>query len=262
MLTTRTQSKLWDTYTGACLKTLKHNHIVRAVALPPGKNPILLATGGNEKKLRVFDINRSTESTSTSSSPSSVDDNPGTTSIPLFELGPGLHEGTIKSIVWGPDFNTVITASEDKVLRWFDQRARRLITTTTLEGELGTAELNMGLNATNSHKAIISVAAGKNAYFFDGYNPGLLIKKVQTSHEIASLAVNIDARRFIVGGSKDTWVREYGLDDETELALHKGHHGPVWSANFTPNGKIYATGSEDGTVKLWKFCEEPYGLWK
>lgn len=47
-----------------------------------------------------------------------------------------------------------------------------------------------------------------------------------------------------------------------ETDVHKGHHGPIWSISFSPDGKLYATGSEDGTIKMWKNCVGPFGLWR
>lgn len=93
--------KVWDTYSGQCLHTFPHNHIVRATAIDaPGERII---TGGHEKKLRLFDLSK-------------PDADPQEF---LTSSAGGAHEGNIKSVVWGrgPHSNTIISAGEDKTLR-------------------------------------------------------------------------------------------------------------------------------------------------
>lgn len=142
------------------------------------------------------------------------------------------------------------------MIRWWDLRARSCAAKFELDGMVGTCELDASSNPS------LSVAAGKSAYFFSGTQPGQLIKKITTSKDIAAVALHAEQRKFVTGGVGDTWVRVYDFEDESELELQKGHHGPIWTINFSPDGKMYATGSEDGTVKLWKFCSDPYGLWR
>jgi WD40 repeat protein len=44
---------------------------------------------------------------------------------------------------------------------------------------------------------------------------------------------------------------------EADIALLKGHAGPVVDFDFSPfNDNLLATASEDGTVKLWNIQEE------
>ncbi|KAF2843467.1 WD repeat protein [Patellaria atrata CBS 101060] len=252
-------AKVWDTHTGEALHTLQHNHIVRAVSFPNQPQPQILATGGAEKKLRIFDLSRS----STSSSPTNPTANGSSASTPpSFEIGQGVHGGTIKSIVWGNDLNIITTAAEDQKIRWWDLRTRTPIGEYTVDGKVGTCELDIAGTEGSAGSGVISVAAGKSVYFFDGAHPAQLIKSVKTTAEVASVALHSAARKFVTGGGGDTWVRVWDFDEEKELEMGKGHHGPIWSASFSPDGKLYATGSEDGTVKLWKFTTGPYGLWR
>lgn len=232
------QSKVWDTHTGEALHTLTHDHIVRAVAFPNQERPQILATGGKEKKLRIFDLN---------------------TPAQPYEIGAGVHNDTIKSIVWTADPNILVTAAEDKKIRWWDLRTQSTIGEYAVEGPVGTCELD-----NTSSDGVLSVAAGNSVYFFNGGAPAALVKSIKTPYELASVALHSGQRRFVTGGSNqnDTWVRVWDFDAETELETNKGHHGPIWSASFSPDGKLYATGSEDGTVKLWKFTNGPYGLWR
>ena len=242
---------------------MPHGHIVRAVAFPNQPTPQVLATGGFEKILRIYDLAHAVGSipNSNNSSPTNSDSNVGSMRSPWYEIGAGVHGGTIKSIVWGSDNNTLISAADDNTVRWWDIRARGSIAARTLEGSIGSCEMNDLSAAVPYRDPVLSVAAGNSAYFFSGTDPGLLIKQVTTPHPIASVAIHAAERKFVTGGTHDTWVRIYSFDEERELELHKGHHGPIWSVSFAPNGKLFATGSEDGTVKLWKFTKDPYGLW-
>lgn len=253
-----------------------------------------------EKKLRIFDLTRSGSSNgnnNSSSSPTSSQDpssangsNSGSSgSTTSYEIGPGVHGGTIKSIVWNKDYNILTTAAEDRKIRWWDLRSRQPVVEYAVEGTIGSCELN-SLATQPNDPGIISVAAGKSVYFFDGATPGRLLKKVDFKYEVASVAVNNETGRFVTGAAEDTWARVYDLHTDEELGtsfppslpytylsfpldikkktntkipeVQKGHHGPIWSVSYSPDGKIYGTASEDGTIKLWKACREPYGLWR
>ncbi|KAI0405491.1 WD40-repeat-containing domain protein [Xylaria palmicola] len=256
-------AKIWDTHTGELLCTLQHDHIVRAVSYPPDSSD-LLATGGQEKKLRIFDLTdiKPVEQGESGVTPQTIPASAG------FEIGANIHTASIKFIVWTRDPNILITAS-DNTLRWFDLRTRLVVKEEVLDGEIGSCELCglapelMSRSDLGEGLPLLAVAAGKSVYFWGGMNATKKLKCLKMNYQVASVAVDPRGRKIVVGEDKPaTWARVYKWDDGTEIDIHKGHHGPVWSVAFSPDGKLYATGSEDGTIKMWKNCEGYYGLWR
>ncbi|KFY43901.1 hypothetical protein V494_01777 [Pseudogymnoascus sp. VKM F-4513 (FW-928)] len=259
-------ARVWDTHTGETLYTLQHNHIVRAVAFPPN-NGQLLATGGMEKKLRIFDLSsvapiiNGAPTNGDSSDPTIISADKG------FEIGPDVHKGAIKAIIWTHDPNILVTAADDKIIRWWDLQNRVVIQELPVKGDIGSCEFNMlstGADSTDigSGMPVLAIAAGRTVYFYGGADARHLLKSVELPYDVASVAIHPKQRKFVTGGIKDTWAKVYNYDTEQELDVHKGHHGPIWSISFSPDGKLYATGSEDGTIKMWKNCAGPFGLWR
>lgn len=206
--------RVWDPRSGECLSVLTHNHIVKAVSFPIQNNPQVVATGGAEKKLRIWDLSL------TSNHPSEANgDGPRTptTSSDGLEIGAGNHTASIKSIVWNVDYNILTTAADDKTIRWYDLRtAQQPIATYKTERDITSCELSTN-KAEDVDPGILSVAAGQSAFFFDAGRPGQLVKQVDFDHDIASVAISPLTGRFVTGGRNDTWVRVWDLEPEKQL---------------------------------------------
>lgn len=200
--------------------TLQHNHIVRAIAFPP-ESGSLLATGGMEKKLRIFDLSQiGAVSALPNSSPDT--DRKVVAATEGFEIGPGVHKGTIKAIVWTRDPNMIVTAADDKYIRWWDLQTRTVVQEQLVTGDVGSCEFtNIKPEAGDigGGLPVLVIAAGKTVYFYGGNNARTLIKSVHLPYEVASAALHPTQRKFVTGGVKDTWAKVYDFDTEQELGM-------------------------------------------
>ena len=93
--------------------------------------------------------------------------------------------------------------------------------------------------ASRSPAAVgITTADGKNVTFFDAmtFTP---VKKWTLPYEVESASVCLEHNRFAAGGT-DMWVHVHDMGSGAEIDVGKGHHGPVHSVRFAPDGKSYA----------------------
>ncbi|SNX84891.1 related to UNR-interacting protein STRAP (serine-threonine kinase receptor-associated protein) [Melanopsichium pennsylvanicum] len=246
-------AKVWDTFTGDCLDTFPHNHIVRTVAINAKGEKVI--TAGHEKKLRLFDLQR-------------PDAEPN-----MFSMrgeGKGLaHEGVIKSCVWhrsggggggGSDVeNVVVSAGEDKVIRWWDTRTLCETSSMTFSEPITSMERGSSVPFGGEH---LSVTSGKEVYFINA-NSRQIVKKHTLNIPVSSACLHPTlADRFVVGSSGDGWVRIFDYNTGEERELNKGHHGAAHAVSYSPDGEMAASGSEDGTIRLWQtWPSKKYGLW-
>lgn len=68
--------------------------------------------------------------------------------------------------------------------------------------------------------------------------------------EIKGASIYPSSSRLAIGGT-DMWVHLFNMNTMEEIACHKGHHGPVHCVRFAPGGDSFASGSEDGTIRIW-----------
>jgi len=178
---------------------------------------------------------------------------------PVIEII-GKNEAKIIQAVWSPLNKEIITANEDGTVRVYDVRN------------------GSQTKIINDHtKAVMQVSFSKNDLLFataskDGtaklYDASTYkhLKTYSTGRPINSVSISPIKEELIVGGGQAAEtvttsrvdnaqfrVRFFHLVFEEELASIQGHFGPVNILSYSPDGRSFASGGEDGYVRLHHF---------
>ncbi|KAI8805760.1 WD40-repeat-containing domain protein [Cladochytrium replicatum] len=225
-------AKVWNNVEGTPLLTLNHSHVVRAVDLSDDARYVV--TGGYEKKVRVFDLQ--------SKDP--------TTPIRVLEGSTSEIKSLLLDAAHGLVFN-----GDGKELRVWDLQVNKQVTSRHFENDITSLKFSFD-------KKKMIVTAGKKVYFYNAVTAALE-REIDTTIKASSASLHPDGSKVVVGGSEDLWVRVYDYATGQETEVYKGHHGPIHCVSYSPDGYLYATGSEDGTVRLWQtYPGTSYGLWQ
>jgi len=87
----------------------------------------------------------------------------------------------------------------------------------------------------------------------DGKPRGAIKESGRTLLAIAHDAVALSARGLLAaGGWADGTLRVFSVASAQRLAMLRPHAGLVTSVAFSPDGRLLATGGQDGAVHVWE----------
>ena len=233
--------RLWDAVTGTCLLDLPHKGVMKTVAFAPSSTK--LATGGIGKapSIRIYDLEQLL-----------LEPKNGT-KAPFVEIP---QTAPISKVVWLDETIVVCGCYNGKVYVWNTVTSTLVQTFATQEGaEIRDMELTRIVGGgSQAGTTILSVAAGQTVYFYD-----MLTNKLVQSHTLpqinfqneGGLTLHPSGTKFVCGGG-GLWVHVIDFVTGAQLECHKGHHGPIRCVRYAPHGTTFASGSEDGTIRLWQ----------
>ncbi|KAJ1469506.1 WD40-repeat-containing domain protein [Baffinella frigidus] len=217
-------AKLWDALSGDQLHEFNCSHIVKSVDFSQDSKQLLC--GGKFKKLKLFDL---------------------TKLQPIMDLEG--HSAGVKSALFLPCGTKCVSGGEDKILRVWDLKSKQQIKQVEVQKEITSMQLS-------TDGAVLTLTSGTQVHFWDTATMEM-IKTLDCPIDITSASLSPDRKKFIAGGPADQawpdpWVHVFDYETGEEIECLKGHHGHVWDVAFAPDGETYASGADDGTIRIWQ----------
>ncbi|KAI9910205.1 hypothetical protein PsorP6_011137 [Peronosclerospora sorghi] len=232
--------KLWDALTGDVVTTLEHHHVVKSVAFT--LDGARLLTGGHERRVRVFNVLDVKEHVVQEK----LEGRTGTHVRPPRPVHEMPTQQPIRKIVV-LSHALAATGEVDGTVRVWNLQTYDAVRELHVEADV------MDMEASRQGE-ILTVAAGTKVFFYAVKHDFALLHAYtmpMSFREEGGASLHPTEPKFVAGGS-DTWVRVFDFDSGALLETHKGHHGPVRCVRYSPSGDSFATGSEDGTIRIWQ----------
>lgn len=177
------------------------------------------------------------------------------------------HTLNVWHLAFAPDGKTLASGSFDRTLRVWDVASGRLLRTSTghRQGIVGLdVRRSDGLIATGGDDATIRLWRGD----------GGAVRTIEAGQFVDAVAFSLDGQWLAAGGRESHGVnalckgltghcplgghgvaaRIWRVADGRAVALLNQQADDVIAVAFSPDGRLAATGSDDGTVALWRLA--------
>jgi len=245
-----TTCKLWQVETGKELFSFQHKAMVRSVGFSHGERMILTVQDSSfSQQATLFIYNLKEDLKEQEEAPVRS----------MFE--PEMKKQNVA--LWGNLNQTVISGGDDGAIRVWDVETGKQVNKITDHKKAVNS-----IQYSKDHTMFITASADHSAKLYDAKNYELL-KTFTSDRPLNDAAISPLMNHVIIGGGQEAMnvtvtsakvghfeVDFYQLVYAEKLGSVKGHFGPVNTLAFNPDGKSYASGSEDGYIRLHHFDKE------
>jgi len=244
-------AKVWDVQTGKELFAFQHKSGVRSVGFAHGDKMILTATDsqyGATPAIYIYNVKLDKGK-----------EHQNFTPVRVLEG----KTGQINTALWGSLNQTIISGSADGVIRLWDvQHGKEVATARDHKDSVNALQFN------KDHTMFISASTDHTSRLYDSRSLRLL-KTYQSDRPLNAASASPLMNHVVIGGgqhAKDVTTTRaaaghfeadfFHLVYQSHLCSVRGHFGPINSLAFNPDGRSYASGAEDGYIRLHHFDRE------
>lgn len=242
-----TTAKLWHVKTGKNIFTFSHAGPVRSVNFSIGDREILTVSDPFMDKpasVSVYDV-------------TNMDNLRNTPRLCITKHG---HVGRITGAYWMPFNRAILTTGSDGGIKLFDPISGECLETHVIH----TGDIT-GLSFDKERILCITSSKDNTSKLLDVETLKVL-KTYETDRPVNSASISPLKEHVVLGGGQEAMsvtttsgrvgkfeARFFHMIYQEEFGRVKGHFGPINSISFHPDGKSYASGAEDGYVRLHFF---------
>jgi translation initiation factor 3 subunit I len=245
---------LWDVPTGKLILEYQHNTPVRSIQFAEGGKVFLCVTDSSYKNIPSILLYRIT--------PNALESNAfiDKKQVPYLKIE---QETKISHAVWGPLNKTIICGCNDGSIRQYDAETGQCLGQTQDHHKEVTK-----IALSNDKMLLISASTDNTARLYETTTLELL-KTYKSTEPVNTAAISPLKKHVILGGGiaaqdvtlslgKSTYyyTKFYHIVFENLIGEVRGHFGPIHILAFTPDGKGFASGGEDGYVRLHWFDKD------